>query len=177
MTYLVFMYSWLVRLLLYRLSSGLNTCPSSWLGSLSSRLYEDYSSVSLKLSENEYSLLLKVESVSIDKSACICYSCSKQIKRSISNNPNFQPRWKPKIVKETLKCSIHICNEKLCKTTKLASVEEIEEVLQQKVACFTVEDDQVAVGLCRDHYNTLYTTLHPPQDRKRSCRERVCQYV
>ncbi len=28
-----------------------------------------------KLSENEYSLLLKVESVSIDKSACICYSC------------------------------------------------------------------------------------------------------
>ena len=51
-----------------------------------------------KLSENEYSLLLKVESVSIDKSACICYSCSKQIKRSISNNPNFQPRWKPKIV-------------------------------------------------------------------------------
>ena len=115
-----------------------------------------------KLSENEYSLLLKVESVSIDKSACICYSCSKQIKRSISNNPNFQPRWKPKIVKETLKCSIHICNEKLCKTTKLASVEEIEEVLQQKVACFTVEDDQVAVGLCRDHYNTLYTTLHPP---------------
>ena len=30
-----------------------------------------------KLSENEYSLLLKVES---DKSACICYSCSKQNK-------------------------------------------------------------------------------------------------
>ncbi len=58
-----------------------------------------------------------------------------------SNNPNLQPRWKLKIVKETLKCSIHICNEKLCKTTKLASVEEVLQL------CFTVEDDQVAVGL------------------------------
>ena len=58
-----------------------------------------------KLSEDEYAFLLEVESTSIDQSACICYSCSKQIKRN-TNNLNFQPRWKPKIVRETLKCSI-----------------------------------------------------------------------
>ncbi len=49
-----------------------------------------------KFSEDEYNyaLLLEVESTSIDQSACICYSCSKQIKRN-TNNPNFynfQPR-------------------------------------------------------------------------------------
>ncbi len=38
---------------------------------------------------------------------------------------------------------------------KLASVEEIEEVFQQKVACFTVEGDQVTVGLF-----VVITTTH-----------------
>ncbi len=116
-----------------------------------------------KFSEDECALLLTVESTSIDPSACICYSCSKQIKRN-ATNPNFQPRWKPKMCQKTLKCSISKCDEQFSKSTRLASVEDIEQVLQQKVACFTVEDDhQVAVGLCRDHYNTLYTCLHSPQ--------------
>ena len=58
---------------------------------------------------------------------------------------------------------------------KLASVEEIEEVFQQKVACFTVEDDQVTVGLCRDHYNTLYTFLHSPLGLPcESCKIKPC---
>ncbi len=61
-----------------------------------------------KFSEDECALLLTVESTSIDPSACICYSCSKQIKRN-ATNPNFQPRWNPKMCQKTLKCSISKC--------------------------------------------------------------------
>ena len=101
--------------------------------------------------------LCKVQNSSIDKHACICYACSKQVKRNI-NNPKFEPRWqsKPKV---KAKCSIQKCENTVSKKTNLASGEDIKQVLGQPIVSFTVGEDETTVGLCQAHYNQLYTQL------------------
>ena len=112
-----------------------------------------------KFNDETYSFLCNLQGTAIDKCACICYPCAKQMKRNI-NNPNYEPRWRSKPSTQQPQCSIKDCKNTLCKRTKLASVEDIEHILQQPVVSFTVEESVTTVGLCRDHYNLLYTQLH-----------------
>ena len=87
-------------------------------------------------------------------------SCTKQFKRN-KENLKFQPRWKCTLPKEKIKYSIDKCDNRVHKHTKLASVEAIEERLEDKVVSFTVDEKQVSVGLCQAHYNALYSRLNP----------------
>ena len=81
-------------------------------------------------------------------------------------NPHFQPRWKRKPIQEKGKCGMDRCANFVDKYTKLASANDIEEILQRKIASFTVDEQvEASVGLCNKHYNALYTSLHP----SRSC--------
>ena len=113
-----------------------------------------------KLTQDEYLLLVTVNCSPVKKDAFICYSCIKQLKRNMGN-PHFQSRWKCKPFQEKGKCFVD-----RCKYTKLASANDIEEILQRKIVYFTVDEQvEASVGLCKEHYNALYTSLHS----SRSC--------
>ena len=74
-----------------------------------------------------------LQATAIDKCACICYPCAKQLKRNI-NNPTYKPRWCNKPSIQQPQCSIKNCRNTLCKRTKLASVQDVERILQQPVS-------------------------------------------
>lgn len=60
-----------------------------------------------KFDDKQYTFLCKVENKLVDKCACICYACLKQLKRNLGN-PKFEPQWRTKYNSQS-KCSIHNC--------------------------------------------------------------------
>lgn len=98
------------------------------------------------LEGEQFTFLCEIESRVINMTECICYSCSKQIKRNI-NKQNFTPRWRSKSMTKS-RCSIEGCTNDTIKNTHLASCEEIEQVLDQTVTSFTVTDT-TSVALCQ----------------------------
>ena len=87
-----------------------------------------------KLDSAQYSILYEIEKSEINKSACICSACSKQLKRNIAN-PNFMPRWRKSSEKENLsKCGLGNCHDYATKTTTLASCEEMQKNLGNKLS-------------------------------------------
>ena len=132
------------------------SCGPCGLCHQSQRKYEH----PVRWTEEDYILLVKVDGSPVQREACICYSCTKQFKRN-KENLKFQPRWKCTLPKEKIKCSIDKCDNRVHKHTKLASVEAIEERLEDKAVSFTVDEKQVSVGLCQVHCNALYSRLNP----------------
>ena len=55
--------------------------------------------------------------------------------------------------------AIESCRDTAIKNTRLESWEDIQNLLEQPVTSFTVEDSDVSVPLCPTHYN-LYTPLN-----------------
>ncbi len=115
-----------------------------------------------KFDAQQYTFLCEVESASIDKCVCICYACSKQLKRNV-NNPKFQPRWRQDR-SDTFqkKCSVQSCENAAQKKTSLASAQQIEHLIGQPIVSFTVEQAVSSVNLCQVHYNHLYSQLTLP---------------
>ena len=106
----------------------------------------------------QYRFLCGVEEREVSMKECICYSCSKQIKRNVGNE-KFRPRWQIKFT-PIHKCGMEGCTYLAKKNTELVSTEEIERVLGQPVNSFTVEENTL-VPLCQLHYNELYHSLNP----------------
>ena len=109
-----------------------------------------------KFDNEQYKFLCEVEEREISKTECICYCCSKQIKRNVSNK-HFKPRWK--VSPTTInKCGIEGCTSEAKKNTQLAS---IEMVMGQPITSFTVAAEKTLVPLCQVHYNEVYHLLQP----------------
>ena len=85
--------------------------------------------------------------------------CVKQIQRN-SQNPDFNPCWQPKR-QVSKKCCIENCHKILYTHTKLASISEIESFIGHRVHSFTSDGDNTLVGLCKEHYEFMYSHLHP----------------
>ena len=111
-----------------------------------------------KFDNKQYAFLCEVENKLVDRCVCVCYACSKQLKRNLGN-PMFEPRWRTK-QKCQSKCSIQNCENLASKKTSLASGEEIERFIGQPVVSFTVEEAVSTVSLCQLHYNHLYRQLN-----------------
>ena len=104
----------------------------------------------------QYTFLCEIEKKNIDKSVCICYACTKQIRRS-GNTPTFKPRWLKSSRPDHNRCGMKNCENGACKKTHLASCDQIETL---PVVSFTIENDITSVPLCQQHYNQLYCQLH-----------------
>ena len=98
----------------------------------------------------------------MSKDACICYPCSKQLKRNVGNK-NFLPRWHPRQSDKPSCCSITGCKQAAKKRTQI-TLNEAEKIFKKPVAMFEVtdEEDIVCVRLCTEHYNTAYMHTHTP---------------
>ena len=103
---------------------------------------------------------LRQNKPTIKESEYICLPCVKQIQR-YHDKPNFIPRWIPKSSMQKKKCSIERCQAELHTHTTLASVEQIEMILNERVNTFTISSSSQSVALCREHYAQVYTHLHP----------------
>ena len=101
-----------------------------------------------RFDNEQYAFLYKVQNSSIDKHACICYACSKQVKRNI-NNPKFEPRWqsKPKV---KAKCSIQECEN---------TVLRHQTGVRLTTSFIHCGGRSNYRSLCQAHYNQLYTQL------------------
>ncbi len=67
--------------------------------------------------------------------ACICHACYKQASRNKSN-PNFHPRWEEK-PPTTVLCGILTCTKGVYRHSNIASRQEIEEIVGEKVVTNT----------------------------------------
>lgn len=85
--------------------------------------------------------------------------CVKQVQRNL-NRRHFHPRWKPKCL-VTKKCNIENCQALVYTNTSLASVDEIETFLQERVHGFTTDGSRESIALCKEHYDRMYLHLHP----------------
>ena len=54
------------------------------------------------------------------------------------NNPTFQPRWKPKQALPKAICSVDTCDETVYRNTNMASREQIENLVGQKLVTFAI---------------------------------------
>ena len=59
------------------------------------------------------------------------------------------------------KCSVEQCQAELHAHTTLASVDDIETFLEERVNEFTISNTSASIGLCKEHYARLYSYLHP----------------
>ena len=110
------------------------------------------------MTEAEIALIHEFQGRDISQ-ACICLPCPKQVKQNV-NKPNFHPRWLPKEQKPEKLCSIEKCAKTVHRRTNLATPEEINKLLQERVVAFTAEPTGTSVGLCQDHYLRLYSKLY-----------------
>ena len=90
----------------------------------------------------------------LTESESISLPCVKQIQQN-SHKQDFLPRWKPKC-SITKKCSIENCQAELYTHTTLASIEQIETFLEERVLGFTIGSSSESVGLCKEHYTRMY---------------------
>ena len=72
----------------------------------------------------------------VEKTGCICYACYMHN----IHNPTFTPHWKTKPSKTRSRCGIECCEATAVKCTHLASKEEVEHTLNQRVTALTVEN-------------------------------------
>ena len=67
----------------------------------------------------------------------VCHACYKQASTNV-NNPTFQPRWKPKQALPKAICSVDTCDETVYRNTNMASREQIENLVGQKLVTFAI---------------------------------------
>ena len=113
--------------------------------------YKHYGSLSLEVQH----LISRIQNTSIPENACICYPCTKQCERS-KGKADFEPRWLQKRAKG--KCSIESCKNPWHRS----------KCWNERLMAFSVAEPGTSIGLCRDHYNALYTQLRTSQQCARS---------
>ena len=64
--------------------------------------------------------------------------CMLQTSIDNVNNPTFQPRWKPKQALPKAICSVDTCDETVYRNTNMASREQIENLVGQKLVTFAI---------------------------------------
>ena len=74
-------------------------------------------------------------------------------------NAKFRPRWR-NVQSKSSKCGIASCDSATSKVTQMATKEEIQHILDQKVVSFTIDEAEIHVPLCQAHYNWAYTHLN-----------------
>ena len=119
------------------------------------------------MDERLYKFLCNVESMTIQKEACICHACYKQLNRNVGNS-SYHPRWRPK-PKLKGACSVEKCSSESHRSTNLSSPTEIATLLNVRLTSFTVDTDGNKVPLCRSHYNHLSSILREPPECCESC--------
>lgn len=103
--------------------------------------------------------LLKTFKPNIGDTECICMPCAKQLMRNI-DNPSFAPRWLPKPHKPPDRCNIENCTHPVHRRTKLATVEELQTILEARVIAFSIEGSHTSIGLRSDHYLMMFRHVH-----------------
>ena len=70
----------------------------------------------------------------------------------------FTPRLLPKVPVPAQACNLQHCKNKVYAKTTLVTVQELETLFNAKMNGFTVNGDQsTSIGLCREHYQLIYT--------------------
>ena len=103
---------------------------------------------------------LTSEKPTIKEGDCLCLPCVKQIQRNY-NKPKYIPLWLPKAECEK-KCSIESCKALVETTTSQMTVNELEDILHERVCTFTMSAcaTKQSIGLCKKHYNKMYSILN-----------------
>ena len=118
-----------------------------------------------KMDTTVVKLICDMEELPLSRDACICHACYKQASRNVEN-PHFHPRWRPKQKAPKVICSIEKCGQTMYRNTSIATPENIESLLGQKLSSSTndaVEVGTVSTPLCQYHYTDLHTSLHSRQ--------------
>ena len=116
----------------------------------------------VKFTDTEYEFLRGLERGNVSKDVCVCYPCSKQLKRNIGNE-NFQPRWLDGPKDTLFRCGVSGCKHAGKKRTELV-LNTVEEIFHHPLVTFEVTDQEstVSARLCIEHYNAVYSYTHPP---------------
>ena len=88
---------------------------------------------------------------SLSGNSCICYTFFKRCER------NKTYLLKKCITKSHKRCDIQSCKHHWHSNSHRTSVTDIEHILEERIRGFQVDEDSTIIGLCRDHYNKLYT--------------------
>ena len=75
--------------------------------------------------------------ITLCREVCICHACYKQASTNV-NNHTFQSRWKPKQALPKAICSVDTCDETVYRNTNMASREQIENSVGQKLVTFAI---------------------------------------
>ena len=75
--------------------------------------------------------------ITLCREVCICHACYKQASTNVIN-PTFQPRWKPKQALPKAICSVDTCDKTVYRNTNMASREQIENLVGQKLVTFAI---------------------------------------
>ena len=100
--------------------------------------------------------------ISLCREVCICHACYKQVSTNV-NNPTFQPRWKPKQALPKAICSVYTCDETVYRNTNMASREQIEKLVGQKLVPFAIIVLLPLVLHSQSHYMYVHNSLHARQ--------------
>ena len=103
---------------------------------------------------------LTSEKPTIKEGDCLCLPCVKQIQRNY-NKPKYIPLWLPKAECEK-KCIIESCKALVEITTSQMTVNELEDILHERVCTFTMSAcaTKQSIGLCKKYYNKMYSILN-----------------
>ena len=75
--------------------------------------------------------------ITLCREVCICNALYKQASTNV-NNPTFQPHWKPKQALPKAICSVDTCGETVYRNTNMASRDQIENLVRQKLVPFAI---------------------------------------
>ncbi len=94
-----------------------------------------------------------MERLSLSREVCICHACYKQASRNVGN-PTFHPRWKPKQPLPKAICSIEKCGKIVYRNTCIASREQIESFVGQKLVPLpnTTNTVTMTIPLCQSKF-------------------------
>ena len=93
----------------------------------------------------------------IEDKNCICYRCCLYVART-KDRDSFRPRWRKG--SEQRNCCVQGCKKPWRSNTTTTDLETLEEILQEKVISMHVDGAITSIGLCKDHYNKMYSKVH-----------------
>lgn len=108
--------------------------------------------------ETQGALRKEYRSINFTVSSCICYTCFKRCQHNKNN------LWKSEIAAKTPKqCQLECCNRMFHSNWSRSDVSDVETLLGSRVTGFEVKDGSTFIGLCKEHYNSLYCLHEVPQ--------------
>ena len=93
----------------------------------------------------------------IEDKNCICYRCCLYVART-KDSDSFRPSWRKG--SEQRNCCVQGCKKPWRSNTTTTELETLEEILQEKVISMHVDGAITSIGLCKDHYNKMYSKVH-----------------